>query len=100
MPSEDVLLSIRLAAARRAWHSRPGLRSCPAPPISAPVPHWTSARRVWPAAARARRVGVATRSPVQGREAAEKAVTAPEGAASLPGRVVLVVADVVYVAVH
>jgi hypothetical protein len=38
--------------------------------------------------------------PVQGLEAAEKAVTAPEGAAFLPGRVVLVVADVVYVAVH
>jgi hypothetical protein len=37
---------------------------------------------------------------VQGLEAAEKAVTAPEGAAFMPGRVVLVVADVVYVAVH
>jgi hypothetical protein len=38
--------------------------------------------------------------PVQGREATEKAVTAPEGAAFLPGRVVLVVADVVYVDVR
>ena len=37
---------------------------------------------------------------MQRLEAAEKAVTAPEGAAFLPGRVVLVVADVVYVAVH
>ena len=38
--------------------------------------------------------------PVQGLEAAEKALTAPEGEAFLPGRVVLVVADVVCVAVH
>jgi hypothetical protein len=36
-----------------------GLACDPAPRRrSPPVPHWASARRVWPVAARARRVGV------------------------------------------